>query len=163
MTVTNQSARTGRVVRAGEGQRIQAFGSEIRFMLTGEDTDDTLAVGVATVPVGHGPPPHTHHEEDELFLIIEGEYRVCLDGEWTSVGPGGVVYLPRGCAHSFQVVGEKPGRHWALTTSGSFARFFEKSAEVFAVPGPPDFGRLSTLAAEYGYSFEKRGAPTVAS
>lgn len=158
MTLTDRSARTGRVVRAGEGQRIQAFGSEIRFMLTGDDTGDTLAVGVATVPAGHGPPPHVHHDEDELFLIIEGEYRVCLDGEWSNVGAGGVVYLPRGCAHSFEVVGPTPGRHWALTTSGSFARFFEKSAEVFAVPGPPDFARLAALAEAHGYSFQKRDA-----
>ena len=156
MTAIDQSTRTGRVVRAGEGQRVRAFGSEIQFMLTGEDTGDTLAVGVATVPAGNGPPPHIHHDEDELFLIIEGEYRVCLDGEWSTVGPGGVVYLPRGCAHSFEVIGQTVGRHWALTTSGSFARFFTKSAEVFAVPGPPDFARLAALAAAHGYSFEKR-------
>ena len=163
MTLDNQLTRTGRVVQAGEGQRIEAFGSEIRFMLTGEDTGETLAVGIATVPAGHGPPPHVHHDEDELFLIIEGEYRVCLDGEWTKVGPGGVVYLPRGCAHSFDVVGETPGRHWALTTSGEFARFFAKSAEVFSMPGAPDFRRLTALATEHGYSFLKREATAAAS
>jgi quercetin dioxygenase-like cupin family protein len=145
--------RVASIVRPGEGQRIRSFGNEIEFMLTGEQTAGSLTLGVATVPAGGGPPAHVHSLEDELFIILEGEYRVYLDGGWTNVGPGSVVYLPRGSTHTFQVVGPAPGRHWVLTTPSGFERFFARTAEVFAVPGPPDFARIAAINAEFGVAF----------
>jgi quercetin dioxygenase-like cupin family protein len=146
---------TARIVRPGEGNRVRAFGNEIEFMLSGDQTADSLTVGLASVPAGNGPPPHVHHAEDELFLILEGEYRIYLDGEWTTVGPGTVVYLPRGSVHTFQVAGPTPGRHWTLQTPSGFERYFTQAAEVFAAPGKPDFARLAAIIKEYGAEFVK--------
>ena len=142
-----------RVVRPGDGERVRAFGNEIEFMLTGEQTADSLTVGLASVPPGNGPPPHVHSSDDELFLILEGEYRFFVNGEWTNAGPGSVVYLPRGSVHTFQVVSATPGRHWTLQTPSGFERYFARAAEVFAAPGPPDVAGLAAIGAEYGYSF----------
>ena len=145
--------RVASIVRPGEGQRVRSFGNEIEFMVTGEQTAGSLTLGVATVPAGNGPPPHVHSAEDELFIIVEGEYRVYLDGVWTNAGPGTVVYLPRGSTHTFQVVGPTPGKHWVLTTPSGFERFFARTAEVFAAPGPPDFARIAAINAEFGVAF----------
>jgi mannose-6-phosphate isomerase-like protein (cupin superfamily) len=142
--------RVASIVRPGEGQRVRAFENEIEFMVTAEQTAGSLTVGLASVPVGNGPPPHVHYADDELFLIVEGEYRIYLNGEWANVGPGTAVYLPRGSVHTFQVVGTVPGRHWTLQTPSGFERYFARSAEVFAAPGPPDFARLAEITAEYG-------------
>ena len=146
---------SARIVRPGEGNRVRAFGNEIEFMLSGEQTADSLTVGLASVPVGNGPPPHVHYSEDELFLILEGEYRIYLNGDWTIVGPGTVVYLPRGCVHTFQVAGDKPGRHWTLQTPSGFERYFAQAAEIFAAPGKPDLARLAAITKEYGAEFAK--------
>ena len=145
--------RVASIVRPGEGQRVRSFGNEIEFMVTGEQTAGSLTLGVATVPAGNGPPPHVHSAEDELFIIAEGEYRVYLDGVWTNAGPGTVVYLPRGSTHTFQVVSSAPGKHWVLTTPSGFERFFARTAEVFAAPGPPDFARIAAINAEFGVAF----------
>ena len=144
---------SARIVRPGEGNRVRAFGNEIEFMLSGEQTADSLTVGLASVPVGNGPPPHVHHSEDELFLILEGEYRIYLNGDWTPVGPGTVVYLPRGSVHTFQVVGDKPGRHWTLQTPIGFERYFAQAGEILAAPGNPDLARLAAVTKEYGAEF----------
>jgi hypothetical protein len=88
--------------------------------------------------------------DDEVFLIVEGQHRVFVEGGWTNAGPRSVVYLLRGVAHTFHVVGEQSGRHWVLTTSGDFERFYTRCGEVFAVPGPPDRTRLAALGAEHG-------------
>ena len=149
-------SRVASIVRPGEGQRARAFGNEIEFMLTGEQTAGSLTLGVATVPAGNGPPAHIHSVDDELFIIAEGEYRVYLDGEWANVGPGSVVYLPRGSTHTFQVVGPTPGKHWVLTTPSGFERFFARTAEVFAAPGPPDFARIAAINAEFGLRFAEQ-------
>jgi len=78
-----------------------------------------------------------------------------VNGGWSHVGPGSVVYLPRGSVHTFQVVSPTPGRHWTLQTPSGFERYFARAADVFAAPGPPDVARLAALGAEYGYSFAK--------
>jgi len=150
-----RSTPAARIVRPGEGNRVRAFGNEIEFMLSGDQTADSLTVGMASVPVGNGPPPHVHYSEDELFLILEGEYRIYLNGDWTTVGPGTVVYLPRGCVHTFQVAGDKPGRHWTLQTPSGFERYFAQAAEIFAAPGKPDAARLAAITKEYGAEFVK--------
>jgi quercetin dioxygenase-like cupin family protein len=144
---------SARIVRPGEGNRVRAFGNEIEFMLSGEQTADSLTVGLASVPVGNGPPPHVHHSEDELFLILEGEYRIYLNGDWTTVGPGTVVYLPRGSVHTFQVTGDKPGRHWTLQTPSGFERYFAQAGEILAAPGKPDLARLAAVTKDYGAEF----------
>ena len=151
----DRSTPAARIVRPGEGNRVRAFGNEIEFMLSGTQTADSLTVGMAFVPVGNGPPPHVHYSEDELFLILEGEYRIYLNGDWTTVGPGTVVYLPRGSVHTFQVTGDKPGRHWTLQTPSGFERYFTQAAEIFAAPGKPDFARLEAITKEYGAEFVK--------
>ena len=150
---TERTAATPRIVRPGEGNRIRAFGNEIEFMLSGEQTGESLTVGLASVPVGNGPPPHVHYSEDELFLILEGEYRIYLNGDWTPVGPGTVVYLPRGSVHTFQVVGDKPGRHWTLQTPSGFERYFAQAGEILAAPGKPDLARLAAITKGYGAEF----------
>jgi mannose-6-phosphate isomerase-like protein (cupin superfamily) len=136
---------------AGEGQAIRAFGNETLFTLTGDDTTGRLTLGLAVVPPGNGPPPHVHHADDELFIILEGRYGIFAQNQWTEVGPGAVVYLPRGSVHTFRNLGETPSRHWVLTTPSGFERFYARCGEVFAQPGPPDFQRLAEISREFQY------------
>ena len=86
MTISN--SLNGRVIRPGEGRNVRAFGSEIDFMLSGDHTGGSLVIGIATVPVGNGPPMHVHQDEDEVFLIIEGEYRILSGGRVDDGRPG---------------------------------------------------------------------------
>jgi quercetin dioxygenase-like cupin family protein len=141
------------IVHAGEGRAVYAYGSEALFKLGAAETGGRLTLGLAVVPPGEGPPPHLHRTEDELFIIVEGRYEVLTEGRWTEVGPGAVVYLPRGCVHTFRNAGDSVGRHWVLTTSGAFERFYERSAEVFAAPGDPDVARLLEIAREHDMEF----------
>jgi quercetin dioxygenase-like cupin family protein len=143
-------ARPAVIAQPGEGMAVRAFGNEIRFQLTSEQSGGALNVGLATVPVGARVPPHIQTREEELFLIIEGRYRFSINGEWKEVAPGGMVYIPRGVAHTFEVLGEQPGRHWVLMSPGGFDRFYARCAELFAQPGPPDFSRLPAINAEFG-------------
>ena len=146
------TATRAAVVQAGEGKVIKAFGNEILFKLTRAHTAGPLTLGLAMVPPGGGPPPH-REPGDEIFIIVEGRYEFLLDGERTEVGPGGVVFVPRGCTHAFRNVGDTMGRHWTFNLSGDFDQLFERSAAVFAAGGPPDRDRLVAIAREYGAEF----------
>jgi mannose-6-phosphate isomerase-like protein (cupin superfamily) len=75
-------------------------------------------------------PLHVHAKEDEVFCVLEGEHIVqCGDQEF-HLGPGGVVFLPRGIPHSQRrdVPGE--GRLLVLTSPAGFEGFFRELAEA---------------------------------
>jgi quercetin dioxygenase-like cupin family protein len=125
------------IVQPDGGHLLHAYGNAMQVLLSGEQTANTLALMIETTPPGGGPPPHVHANEDELFLVIEGQIEYWANGAWTPVGPGGAVYLPRGAAHTYRNTGAAPSRHWILTTPAGFERFFTASAALFTAPEPP--------------------------
>ena len=56
------------------------------------------------------PPLHLHRNEDEIFEILEGQFRFWLDGEIVEAPPGTIVVAPRNGTHTWKNVGEIPGR-----------------------------------------------------
>ena len=143
------------IVPDGEGPVLEAFGDTMQIKLGAEHTGGAFALGLITTPPGGGPPPHRHRNEDELLLVLEGRYRFLTSGEWTEVGPGGVIFIPRGAIHTYQNIGDTPSRHWVLATPSGFESFFRKCAVVFAEAnaGPPNMPRLLNICGEYGIEF----------
>jgi mannose-6-phosphate isomerase-like protein (cupin superfamily) len=141
------------IAHAEDGVPVRAFGNEILFKLSSEQSGGALVVGLASVRAGNAVPMHLQEREDELFIIVDGTYRFWVNGRQTDVQSGALVFIPRGSPHRFQVLGERPGRHWVLSAPGGFDRFFMECAKVFAEPGPPDFARLAAINAAYGNRF----------
>ena len=147
------TAPTARIVAPGAGRTVSAFGDTMTFKLGDAETGGALTLGFNTTPPGGGPPPHRHLDEDELFIMVSGREEYFLDGVWTEVEPGAVVYVPRGTVHTFRNVGSTPSQKWTLTTSGGFDRFFSACAQLFdaaaATRTAPDMGRIVALLAEH--------------
>jgi mannose-6-phosphate isomerase-like protein (cupin superfamily) len=141
------------IVRAGEGETLQAFGDVIQFKLGGAQTGGGMTLGQCAVPAGVGPPPHIHHRADELFLVLEGRFEVLVSGRWVEIGPGDAAYVPRGNVHTFRNAGDSRGRLWLILTPSGFETFFRRSSDEFAGGGPPDMGRILEIAKEHGIEF----------
>ncbi|HVH64636.1 MAG TPA: cupin domain-containing protein [Candidatus Acidoferrum sp.] len=56
-----------------------------------------------TTRSGEEPPDHTHDTEDEIFYVLEGELRFRCGDEAFDVKDGGVVFLPSGIEHGYQI------------------------------------------------------------
>jgi quercetin dioxygenase-like cupin family protein len=145
------------VMRPDEGQTLHAYGDTAQIKLSGQQTNGAMVLALSTTPPGGGPPPHRHHLEDEILLVVEGSVRFLANGEWTEpLGPGAMVYVPRGSVHTFQNAGETPCRQWVIATPSGFEQFFSRSAEVFAaagVGGIPDLARILAISSEYQIEF----------
>ena len=55
-----------------------------------------------------GPPVHVHPNQEESFEVLEGVLDVCIDGEWSSVGPGETATVPAGVPHTLRSPSDEP-------------------------------------------------------
>jgi mannose-6-phosphate isomerase-like protein (cupin superfamily) len=86
-----------------DGLELRAFGEVMTVKLGGSDTGGSPAVVSAMTPPRVGPPPHIHHNEDELFIVVEGSIAYFSDDTWTTMDPDGVVYPPRDRVHACRI------------------------------------------------------------
>ena len=91
-------------------------GGEITIMVRGEHTDGRLTALETVVAPGEGPPLHTHAGEDEGLLIVEGRFRFRLGEKVEQASIGSFVYVPRGVPHTWQNIGDRPGRMFVMFT-----------------------------------------------
>ena len=60
-------------------------------------------VGVMTIPAGQSSAPHTHPNEQWIYLMA-GRMHAVVDGQEREVGPGDLIYIPAGMVHSVDVL-----------------------------------------------------------
>ena len=124
-------AREGRVVATPTGDQV------IIKAGTGA-TNGSMTVLEFTVGPQHGPALHTHLREDELWYVLEGEFRFKAGDAMLQASTGGMAFGPRGVPHCFQNIGETPGRLLVITTPSGLERFFEQSSELLSDPVDPE-------------------------
>jgi quercetin dioxygenase-like cupin family protein len=115
------------VVGPGGGDRKRnPLGGDITFIVRGEQSHGALAALEAVNAPGEGPPLHFHTREDETVYVLEGEFRWKLGDELSVTGPGAFVFIPRGLPHTFQVIGEQPGRLLITFAPAGMEGFFDR-------------------------------------
>jgi quercetin dioxygenase-like cupin family protein len=114
---------------------IEWQGTTYRTILKTADTEGRMSIVDSVSPPNSGPPRHIHHAEDECFVVLSGEIEFWLEGATRFAGPGEAIFIPRGKAHTFRAVGDRPARHLVILTPGGFEEFFaEMAAGQFRIP-----------------------------
>ena len=113
-------------------------------------------------PRALGALVHTHRNEDEYSLVLEGTIGVEIGGETLEAGPGAVVLKPRGIPHAFWNPTDEPARLLELIVPGGFEAYFAELGELLARPGPPDLVALGALAARYDLELDPGSIPRLA-
>jgi mannose-6-phosphate isomerase-like protein (cupin superfamily) len=97
---------------------------------------DRVAALEVVTPAGiPGPPPHHHEDASEFFFVTAGRLGVMMDGEWTSIGPGGYAEVPRGVVHTFRNEAEEDLRVITGFDPTGFEGFFEEFGIDASEPG----------------------------
>jgi mannose-6-phosphate isomerase-like protein (cupin superfamily) len=101
------------VVRAGEdrlGEHHTIGVSTTAFkVLTGDSSGGLFIFEHASRKKG-GPPRHLHHNEDEWFYVVEGQYLVEIGSVRIQLNIGDSVLGPREVPHAWAFIGDTPGR-----------------------------------------------------
>lgn len=120
--------------QSGEGKTMGFPAVSVTVKADTSDTNGSLTVLEFSVEPKEGPGLHTHLREDELWYVIEGDFRFKAGDAILRASAGGMAFGPRGTPHCFQNIGDAPGRLLVITTPSGLERFFEQLAEL--MPGP---------------------------
>jgi quercetin dioxygenase-like cupin family protein len=113
---------------------------------------DGLSVLEHRAPFGDSPPMHLHHTEDEIFHLLEGEFRFRVGQKEQRYGAGTVLLAPKGVPHTYRIESPKGGRWVTVTAHTDFERFVRamgRPAERQALPPPvtPSAEMIAALTA----------------
>jgi mannose-6-phosphate isomerase-like protein (cupin superfamily) len=142
-----------RIIPPSGGRTMCAFGDEVTILLGAAETGGRYTMFTSTTPPGGGPPPHYHLNEDEWFLVLEGQAQFLKDGQWLEAPMGTTVYSPRGVVHTFRNPGKTPLRMLVHTAPCGFETFFARCEAECKRSGPPDMQRIVQIAGEHGIHF----------
>jgi quercetin dioxygenase-like cupin family protein len=123
-----------------------------RIVATAAETGNTHFAFEAYEPPGGGPPLHTHANEEEFFLVLEGEMSFYVGGRVIVGRPGDTAFVPRGVPHCFKNCSQRDARVLVLFTPGAIEAFFDygKSDTGTSPSDEQLLERLDALAPLYG-------------
>ncbi len=145
-----------RMISADEGPAYWFLNTLCTVKATAESTGGSFSVVHHVAPGGFATPYHLHHNEDEAFYVLDGEYTFFCDGKKHVVGRGGDIFLPRGIPHGVRVDGSAPATTLILASPGTeFVGMMEQMSEpaterVLPSPKEVDLERLMMLCKRYG-------------
>jgi mannose-6-phosphate isomerase-like protein (cupin superfamily) len=137
---------------AGEGRKVHVFGVVLTLRVPTGASGGDFAVWEEAAPPGVGPPRHIHQRVDEAFQILEGSYRVWIDGRTYELRPGAMAMVPKGTPHTFRCLGPAHGRMLTTVVPGGMDDFLIQ-VETRGFKLPDDLEQLIALGAQYGHEF----------
>jgi quercetin dioxygenase-like cupin family protein len=129
------------------------------------DGKDGLTILECRAPFGDSPPLHIHQTEDEVFHLLEGEFRFQVGKGERRCQAGEILLAPKGIPHTYRVESTTGGRWLTVTAHTDFERFVRamgRPAERQGLPpaAPPSAEAINTLtAAARGFGIEMVGPP----
>ncbi|PZQ78465.1 Cupin domain protein [Xylophilus ampelinus] len=140
------------IVTLDEGEPIKPFGLDMKILLSSQATGGRISVILASHKPGEGPPDHLHHSQEECFYVLEGTYEMTAGTETRTVGPGTIVYLPRGVVHRFKNIGETVARMLDWSLPGGQDKYFAAISEL-AAGGGFTGDRVKQISSEHDTNF----------
>ncbi|MFO1161046.1 MAG: cupin domain-containing protein [Reyranellaceae bacterium] len=114
--------------------------------------DAGMFVAEQPVPPGYFVPPH-RHDDEETFLVMDGELTLIADGGETKAGPGTCRTFVPGELHGFRNDSGSTVKLLVIASPGvqlaEMFRHFDRAATTAAL-APAD---IMAIAAEHGVQF----------
>ncbi len=133
-SASHQSAGAVRVehgVDRFNQQRTIAGANQIAYKVSSQDTNGGLFLFEQVSLRKGGPPRHLHHNQEEWFYVMEGEYVFEVGEERMRLRPGDSLLAPRKVPHVWAYVGESAGKILiGFQPAGKMETFFQEAAKI---------------------------------
>lgn len=127
----------------------------VRFLLTGDDSNGSIAAFELMVPAAQRlpAPAHSHDHFEETIYGIDGVLTWTVDGKQIDVGPGQALCIPRGAIHRFDNKGSQDVKALCVITPAALGpQYFREAFELVktAAGGPPDRAKMVEIMRRHG-------------
>lgn len=138
-------------VKAGESR----FGERTPFRgvnpndlkVSGKDTNGTLAMFEYIGKEKTGPTLHVHLDQDEIFYVVEGEYRFQVGTDQFTAKAGDTVFGPRNVPHTWLQLSDAGKLVYLVQPAGTMEAFFTTMSQL---SGPPTEEALQAIHRQHG-------------
>jgi quercetin dioxygenase-like cupin family protein len=114
--------------RLGEHHTIGVSSTDFKVLT--QDSGGGLFIMEHTSHKKGGPPRHLHHNEDEWFYVLEGEYVAEIGSERFQLKPGDSILGPREVPHAWAFIGNTAGKLLiAFAPANKMEAFFRDNAK----------------------------------
>jgi len=130
-------------------------GFTVRFMVTGNESNGSVAAFELSVPASMRlpAPAHSHDHYEETIYGIEGVSTWTVQGKAIDVGRGQALCIPRGAIHRFDNNGSQDVKALCVITPAAIGPqyFREVAALIDAGAGePPDRAKMAEIMRRHG-------------
>ena len=150
--------------KLGEGKPIMYTGRPIYQHVKAGDLPSEIGLFEEVLPAKSlGAPPHTHTNEDEIFIVLDGTVHFLNGTDEVIAEPGTVASLPRNNQHGFWNPYDEPAQLLVLVAPGHFQEFFgavEAAVKESGAKSPQDIGAIiGQEAAKKGVMIDMSALP----
>ncbi|PWJ94753.1 quercetin dioxygenase-like cupin family protein [Mesorhizobium loti] len=134
---------------------IGTTGLSVRFLVTGDNSNGSVAAFELMVPGAQRlpAPAHSHDHYEETIYGIDGVLTWTVDGKPIEVGPGEALCIPRGAVHRFDNNGSTDAKALCVVTPAAIGPdYFREAFGLLnaAAGGPPDKARMMDIMRRHG-------------
>ena len=90
-----------------------------------------------------GPPLHVHLEQDEVFYVVEGEYKFQVGEERHELKSGDTIFLPRNIPHTWIQTSDKGKMIYCLQPAIKMEEFFQTMHDLGRPPTQEEENNIS--------------------
>jgi mannose-6-phosphate isomerase-like protein (cupin superfamily) len=131
---TKDRSKKGFRVESGKDhlqEELLIMGGQFDCKVSAKDTDGDLCIYDTVRQEKGGPALHLHHNQDEWFYIIKGEFNVKVGDDMFNLKPGDSAFAPRTIPHAFAKISEGVGQMLVLfQPAGSMEDFFNQMSKL---------------------------------
>ena len=144
----------------GEGAIAWWFATDLYVgKLLAKDTDGAFSLFEVLAAPQSPPLPHMHHNEDEIYYVLDGEFEFMNEDRTFTAGAGSLVYLPKDRFHCHRNPGDAPAPALVLyKPGGAIEKFVADAGRPAEDPSslPPTFDdrdiqRILSAAPKHGF------------
>jgi len=142
----NRSTEKPFKIMAGKGRFNESFLYKGKnpndIKISGKDTGDQLAIFEYIGYEKTGPSLHVHFHQDEIFYVIEGNYRFVVGDETIIMDPGDTIFLPRNIPHTWIQLTNKGKLIYFVQPAGKAEAFFRTMNNLKHVPTKEEVDKI---------------------
>lgn len=136
-------------INAGEGRlyghmKLSGVNANILDLkISGDDNDGAMAMFEQTsLTQGKGTPLHIHHNQDEVFYVVHGEYFFQVGETKYNLSKGDSIFLPRKVQHAWTQVSKKGKMAVIFQPAGKMENFFVTVSSLDKEPTPKEMAAI---------------------